>query len=520
MFNCQRVTRRRGRRGIILPTVLIVVAILALVGSQFLTLMNAEDAATEAANRVASARVLADSGIDYASFVLSYPQNFGVSAAEGTSVVLPAAIYHNPTLFHLQPVESLGYGRLGYFSVIAPQDPERQTTGLPSYRFGVIDEASRINVNALLQLDRSGRRAREALTKLFQTVDPNLNAEETAAAIVNWNRSQNTGNESTSSDEMYYAGYGYSVKYGKFESLEELLLIRNLTPRLVLGNDRNRNGIAEPDENDFGGAIDPGLAGYLTIYSRERNLDSTGQPRIYINDPDWATTMQKLTVAGMSDEFVTFVNYYRSFGPANADDGGTRRQGSMNPINSLASLIDAEVRIQSVDERGRAVTRTVKSPLNTETPDVLREQLPILYDKVTTRQELDLPARVNINSAPRAVLMTLPGLEEEEVQQILDSRPGLEVGATLPPPIYQTPAWLITEAGFRPEVVAELDQYVTARSQVYRFEVVGYYEIGGPKVRLEAVIDTNFGRPRILYWRDITELGRGPELGLIGAAAP
>jgi hypothetical protein len=41
---------------------------------------------------------------------------------------------------------------------------------------------------------------------------------------------------------------------------------------------------------------------------------------------------------------------------------------------------------------------------------------------------------------------------------------------------------------------------------------VGYFEGGGPSARIEAVIDTNAGRPRIIYWRDLTELGKGYEL--------
>ena len=39
-----------------------------------------------------------------------------------------------------------------------------------------------------------------------------------------------------------------------------------------------------------------------------------------------------------------------------------------------------------------------------------------------------------------------------------------------------------------------------------------YYEGGGQVTRLEAVIDTNFGRPRIVYVRDLTELGKGFDL--------
>ena len=53
---------------------------------------------------------------------------------------------------------------------------------------------------------------------------------------------------------------------------------------------------------------------------------------------------------------------------------------------------------------------------------------------------------------------------------------------------------------------------MTARSQVYRVQAIGYFDAGGPSARLEAVIDTNGGRPRIVYWRDLTELGRGYDL--------
>ena len=78
-----------------------------------------------------------------------------------------------------------------------------------------------------------------------------------------------------------------------------------------------------------------------------------------------------------------------------------------------------------------------------------------------------------------------------------------------PDPIYLTPAWLITEANFSPQKVQALDRYITARSQVYRVQSLGYFDGGGPSARIEAVIDTNAGRPRVIYWRDLTELRKG-----------
>ena len=76
-------------------------------------------------------------------------------------------------------------------------------------------------------------------------------------------------------------------------------------------------------------------------------------------------------------------------------------------------------------------------------------------------------------------------------------------------PIFQTPAWLITQANFPASSLRAWDRYITATTQVYRVQVVGHFDAGGPSARVEAVIDTNQGLPRILYWRDLTELGKG-----------
>jgi len=60
--------------------------------------------------------------------------------------------------------------------------------------------------------------------------------------------------------------------------------------------------------------------------------------------------------------------------------------------------------------------------------------------------------------------------------------------------------------------VKKLDPYITTRSQVYRFQSVGHLEGRGSQARIEAVIDTNMGRPRIVSWRNLTDLGRAFDL--------
>src|SRR5262249_8165188 len=143
--------------------------------------------------------------------------------------------------------------------------------------------------------------------------------------------------------------------------------------------------------------------------------------------------------------------------------------------------------------------------------------LPPLLDKCTTSQSTDLPPRINVATASHTVLSALVsdsaagGLQDTDVQSIVSKQPTFTPDNPVDA-IYQTPAWLITEAGLKPATVQSIERYITSRSLVYSFQVLGYFEGGGPATRLEAVVDTSFGRPRVVYVRDITELGKGFDL--------
>ena len=57
--------------------------------------------------------------------------------------------------------------------------------------------------------------------------------------------------------------------------------------------------------------------------------------------------------------------------------------------------------------------------------------------------------------------------------------------------------------------MAQLDPYLTAHGAVDRVQSVGYFDEGGPFVRLEVVIDGSPVHQPVLNFRDLTELGRG-----------
>jgi type II secretory pathway component PulK len=519
------------RRGVVLIAVLIVVVVLTLAAYQFSDLMMAESRAATSYVRYAQARALAESGIAYAAVMLSNPDTF--------TSTLNSNPYSNPTVFQDVPVGDPGdSGRQGRFSVIAPPSPDDVSTGSATYRYGVTDESGKLNLNTLLSLDSSGQTALNVLLNL-----PNM-TEDIANSILDWMDPDDTS-RANGAENDYYASLSppYQAKNGPLDTLDELLLVKGVTPQYLYGNDFNRNGILDPEEDDGTGVLDQGWSAYLTIYSRERNISSQGTPRIYLNDTNLSNLYENLSA--INPDLANFIVAYRTYGPASTPSSGTSGRtssggntpatttGSTTPtsakgpltlsrnqrasmisgagrgtsISSIYSLINASVSIPASSAGQRATVYA--SPLND--PAQQAQLLPLLLDQTTTSQAAEIPARVNVNSAPSAVLQSLPNLSDADIQSILNNRPSPD--STDPPdPIFQTTAWLLTRANISASTLQSLEQYITAGSQVYRVQSVGYFDGGGPTVRVEAVIDTNGGRPRVISFRDLTELGKGYNL--------
>jgi type II secretory pathway component PulK len=416
---------------------------------------------------------------------------------------------------------------------------------------------------------------------------PNM-TDAIANSIIFWIDPKATQRSSGATDEYYMSQTPpYHAKNAPLDNTEELLFVQGVTPQLLFGNDKNRNGILDPDEDDGAGALDLGWSAYLTAYSHETNVDSAGNPRIYVNDPNLQNLQTYLTNAGFDDSITSFILAARMYGltaasgggsssggggtgsgtgtgtgtqnntntnktttptgktttttsgDSDADDktntptnstansgaagatksagnggltrssiGNVQSAGGSNTISSLYGLINATVSIPG--SNGQAATVYV-SPL-TDTGSI-KQYLPMILDKLTTKKSANLPGRINVNTAPSAVLSALapngtPLLDVSTVQMITGTRPSTTTTDT-PDPIFATPTWLITEASVPVATVQSLEQYLTASSQVFRVQSLGHFDSGGPTARVEAVIDTNAGRPRIIYYRDLTSLGKG-----------
>ena len=126
----------------------------------------------------------------------------------------------------------------------------------------IVDESSKLNVNTA---------TREQLLML-----PNM-TEDIADAIIDWRDSDDTPGD-FGAESGYYATmpYPYQPRNGPFQTIRELLLVKDITEELLYGEDTNfngkldlneRDGDMSPPNDDGDNELDLGWIAYLTCYT-------------------------------------------------------------------------------------------------------------------------------------------------------------------------------------------------------------------------------------------------------------
>ncbi|MCA9133818.1 MAG: general secretion pathway protein GspK, partial [Planctomycetales bacterium] len=324
------------------------------------------------------ARMCAESGAQTVRLLLAYPRNERL-AMGGT--------WDNPAMFQaLNVIPDSDPARRGNFSIVAPSlDEFGNYTGL---RYGLQNESAKLNLNTLSQLDAlassgtlgaaaggggGGDPAAQALTALASEATAGMSSgmaqgmllalpgmtPEVADAILDWLDADEEPREFGAEFGDYYQQLqpAYKPANGPIHSIEQLLLVRGVTPQLLFGYDENRNGLldtAELSKMNSGmqpGALpgslptlnsDPdvapppplGWAPYLTLQSQEKNVASDGSPRININGDDLQLLYEDLSAALGNEDWASFIVAYRFSGTA----GGS----GASPLATLASMAAAD----------------------------------------------------------------------------------------------------------------------------------------------------------------------------------
>ncbi len=535
------------RAGSTLIVVLVVVVMLSLGAYTFSELMIVEMEATNIYGRSVQSRELALSGIDLAAAFVG-----------DRSEVDQWNSYHNPEQFqniNLLPGEVARSS--GYFSVVAPvvTIPEANVI-----RFGLMNESGKLNLNILATEEVEDESEFED-EEISDPIDrmmyiPNM-TEDIAAAILDWiDDDDDTRTYGAESDYYETLESPYSAKNGPLESLDELLLVRDITPEMLYGEDTNRNGILDPNENDgdttlpydnADGVLDSGWFAYFTVHSREINIRPDGSEKINVN-MTMLTELYDLLEVELGPDEAKFIVAYRTSGPvetfSDLDSGGslgtvgggvsekealndlanglakalfseegvtvTRAgldlsKGGVFTISSLFDLVGSEV-----DTEIDGKKTTLQSPWMND-PGAMTTDLPILHDLLTTTKNQYIEGRIQIEEARLETLLGVPDMEEDLAHAIINSQmtdtngsPSTEIS-----PARQTTGWLVIEGLTTIEQLRKLAPYICSGGDVFRAQSLGYFGQAGPITRVEAIIDGTFIPPRITYIRDLSNLGAG-----------
>ncbi len=527
----------RGLRGSALMIVLVVVMIVSLGAYTFSELMFTHNETATLSSQNIQAKWLVDAGIDVARVHLLQPHAQRMSAGGD---------FDNPTVFQaVNVIADPDPNLTGNFTMIAPNlDSDGYTAG---FRFGLEDESSRLNLNTLTIADKyatdGGREMLMALPGM--TVD-------TADAIMDWIDEDDETREFGAEFDYYQSlGSPYEPNNGPFNTVEELLLVRGVMPELLFGADINRNGMIDSHEEPArqrvqelvsmantsagdevlnAGSLDRGWSAYLTLHSQENNLNINGEPRIDINSADLQTLHQDLS-AVFDPAVANFIILYRQ-GYELVDEPQT------DGIPQPASAVEIDFLRESEREFTQVLDLVGKrllyeSDLVDEDPiDILpaypldislANTIDLLMDNASTSSNPTIPGRLNINQAPRLLLQGVPGLSDEMIDFIIQTR-------SIDPyqdqqNYYRHETWLLKQSGinfllggtpFTLENMKALQPFICGGGSVFRAQIIGYYEGGTASARGEVVIDATTVTPRIRLWRDLSHLGRGYPLDVLG----
>ncbi len=566
-----------SRRGSLLLAVLVLLVLLTIAGTAFYQWSFSEYKATQVNLRRLQTRLAAESGIEYARFFLDHDRDWLV--AEGGTA-------NNPMRMQVALTEADGNldTRAAFrarFTIVSPAlDANGDFAGL---RHGIENESGRLNLNTVLVAD--ARNPEANLGRMILMSLPGM-TETMADSILDWMDDDDEARD-FGAERDYYSGLTppYEPQNGPLESIDQLLLIRDVLPELVYGLDRNRNFVVDETEamatqfatvdNSYGD-MNRGWAAYITLKSAELNIRPDGTPRIDLNNEDLEALQTELLTI-FDEEQTNFILAYRQGGPyeeesnvrsnrGGAEGGGSGRgrggggrgggggqggggqgdggqgqddeqggganervvsaanlkldleQNAAVQIGSILDLIGVQTRVVQKDQ----TERTIVEAAFPDDPDTLRTVLPIMMENLTASGQQVIPGRININQAPRTLLEGLSNampmvFPPEAVQQILAYRstdPGLE----RPEQLYET--WILADGYVTLDQMKQLMPLITSGGDVFRAQVVGYYEADGPFCRLEAIFDATQGVMRVASVRDLTPLGVGFSLDQLGTMAP
>lgn len=414
MDNKITINRSRGTVLIVVIWIVLILASMVIVLAHF---VRVEAVAASNYTSMVKADAVANGAIQYVLAMLASQDQSQVS-------------------YESSPYEAIQVGE-GYFWVLKPNLSDDS-----NYEFGPTDEAGKVNLNEA---------SLETLLKL-----PAMTSE-LANSIIDWideNEEVTTGG----AENEYYLllPNPYQCKNAPLETIEETILIKGGSSELLYGEDTNRNGILDWNENDgdtamppdnSNGRLDAGFFNYVTIHSYETN-SAQGQQLINVSQNSNRGQLTELLTEKFGEEKALQI---------------------IAPIRlrQFSSLIEFYYFL-----------------------GLEYEEFAEIIDRLTTTDNEQIVGRININTAPEEVLLCLPQLEQSDVDALIQQRSQTST---------QTDNILWITKVLEQDKSQAIGPYITARSMQYSADIVAVSDDGRAFSRYYVIIDTAGGSPKIIY---------------------
>ncbi|HEV7299348.1 MAG TPA: helix-hairpin-helix domain-containing protein [Tepidisphaeraceae bacterium] len=325
----------------------------------------------------------------------------------------------------------------GYFWIVRPTFGD---TTLPQY--GLLDESAKVNLNTADQ-------------RTLESV-PNM-TPELAAAIIDWRDEDDTlSANGAESQEYQAASAAYVAKNAPFETVEELLLVKGMTPALLYGTSATGSVITDSAQASVSGTY--GLFDRFTVWSSRPNTAADGTARVRINGRGNQDALEKLL------------------------------QEKLGQLRG-SEIVRATRRGNSRDLFDFANRAGLKA-----------SELALIEDQITTADPAQpLKGQINVFQAPREVLGAVLNLSTDDVDELVARRDAER--AKSPTSI----AWVYDALEGR---AVGLGDRIAGQGRQFSADIVTATANGRAFRHVRIVIDASDDTaPRIVYRRELSDGG-------------
>jgi DNA uptake protein ComE-like DNA-binding protein len=507
-----------SRRGFVLLLVLVVVALLSFAVYSFSALMVTEFGATRMGLQHLKRRQLAESAVELAVADLQTPAR----DIRKTSVAIPLADGESGRLTLLRKLPT---GRN-----VAPE-------------FGWLNESSKLNLRSLPLKTTRRPQARRRLTVIPGMTVP------LADSLLDWIDEDNEPSEFGAEAEWYLAQATPRVpRNAMCEDLSELLSVRGMTAAILFGEDQNRNGILDPEEDDGGlqdpddnqdGLLQTGIAGYLTLVSAESQASRAGTPRIHLNSTELAKLYDQI-LPRLGAEAALFIVAGRLHGitwldDIRPDEGEDQRLRLMERLENANERLKIQLGLLNQPKKNVAVheysrgglvldgnpsfefrsivdlfggqvrvtvegkDRVLQSPWAADAATISR-MLPELEEVFCLTMDRAIYGRIDINSASEEVLASIPGVSSSLARAIHSLQPAYEDRGKRE---FRSTAWLLNRGLVATGEYRAMAPYITVGGSVYSGIAIGQIEGERPVAAIRFLVDCTDPQPRMLLFQDL-----------------